>query len=178
MTRPFRVSREEDSNSVIFIVLRVYNIVSENPHPLVMKTTLWTRGCQIRAGVKKGDLILILGASGGVGLAAVQLAKAAGATVVAAASTSEKLRVCRDSGADLLLNYREGEGDWRGALKRLTEGRGIDVVVDIVGGSDCGVRNSCSTRTSYLEVCTSLSIAASCELWESVQFLTKNLFFH
>lgn len=72
-------------------------------------------------------------------MAAVQLAKAAGATVVAAASTSEKLRVCRDSGADLLLNYRESEGDWRGALKRLTGGRGIDVVVDNVGGLDCGV---------------------------------------
>lgn len=80
-----------------------------------------------------------MGASGGVGLAAMQLAKAAGATVVAAASTNEKLRVCRDSGADLLLNYRESEGNWRSTLKKLTGGRGIDVVVDTVGGLDCRV---------------------------------------
>ncbi|CAM9488266.1 unnamed protein product [Ascophyllum nodosum] len=112
---------------------------------------------RVRAKVKSGDLVLILGASGGVGLAAVQLAKAAGATVIAAASTAEKLRACRESGADLLLNYREGVGgkenggregassrgsdgrDWRSALKRLTKGKGVDVVVDNVGGSDCEI---------------------------------------
>ena len=115
----------------------------------------------MRAKVKSGDLVLILGASGGVGLAAVQLAKAAGATVIAAASTAEKLRACRESGADLLLNYREGVGgkenggregassrgsdgrDWRSALKRLTKGKGVDVVVDNVGGSDCEVPTFC-----------------------------------
>lgn len=73
--------------------------------------------------------------------------QAAGATVIAAASTPDKLQVCRDSGADMLLNYRERSGDeratggkggsWRGALKRLVGERGIDVVVDNVGGADC-----------------------------------------
>lgn len=73
--------------------------------------------------------------------------------MIAAASTREKLEVCRKSGADLLLNYREprasdgggkskaspkgAQGDWRGELKKLTAGRGVDVVLDNVGGSDC-----------------------------------------
>ncbi|CAM9456487.1 unnamed protein product [Ectocarpus sp. 13 AM-2016] len=100
---------------------------------------------RIRANLRRGELVLVLGASGGVGLAAVQLAKAAGATVIAAASTREKLQACRDSGADFLLNYRQGDdigggrrgGDWRGALKRVTGGRGVDVVLDNVGGADC-----------------------------------------
>lgn len=73
--------------------------------------------------------------------------QAAGATVIAAASTGDKLQACRDSGADLLLDYRQGDGngggrrggDWRGALKRLTGGRGVDVVLDNVGGADCEV---------------------------------------
>ncbi|CAM9857180.1 unnamed protein product, partial [Hapterophycus canaliculatus] len=102
---------------------------------------------RVRANLQRGELVLVLGASGGVGLAAVQLAKAAGAIVIAAASTQEKLQACRDSGADLLLNYREGHsggggvsgggGDWRRALKRLTGGRAVDVVLDNVGGADC-----------------------------------------
>ncbi|CAM9683719.1 unnamed protein product [Sphacelaria rigidula] len=103
---------------------------------------------RVRAKLQKGELVLVLGASGGVGLAAVQLAKAAGAIVVAAASTAEKLEACRASGADFLLNYRELEGDatgkgggggWRDALKELVGRRGIDVVLDSVGGADCEV---------------------------------------
>lgn len=75
--------------------------------------------------------------------------QAAGATVIAAASTPEKLRACAESGADFLLNYRrtndEGRkgkraGDsWRDELKRLVGGRGVDVVLDSVGGADCEV---------------------------------------
>lgn len=77
--------------------------------------------------------------------------QAVGATVIAAASSPDKLQACRDSGADLLLNYREEalplkendqrrRKDWRSALKRLTGGRGVDIVVDNVGGADCEVR--------------------------------------
>lgn len=74
--------------------------------------------------------------------------QAAGATVIAAASTPEKLETCRDSGADFLLNYRDPKdsragksraGNWRQALKRLVGPRGIDVVLDSVGGADCEV---------------------------------------
>lgn len=72
--------------------------------------------------------------------------QAAGATVIAAASTPEKLEACRESGADMLLKYRgqdrDGNGDsgsWREALKRLIGKRGVDVVLDVVGGSDCEV---------------------------------------
>ncbi|CAM9655451.1 unnamed protein product, partial [Choristocarpus tenellus] len=76
---------------------------------------------RVRAGVSPSDLVLVLGASGGVGLAAIQLAKAAGATVIAAASSPEKLHECQQSGADVLLDYGRGGkgrgrnwGQWRG----------------------------------------------------------------
>lgn len=86
-----------------------------------------------RAELKAGETVLILGAAGGVGLAAVGIAKAIGATVIAAASTDEKLAVCREHGADHTINY--SEGDLRTKIKELTAGKGPDVVVDPVGGS-------------------------------------------
>lgn len=85
-----------------------------------------------RAQLKEGETLLVLGASGGVGLAAVQLGKVMGARVIAAASTAEKLEVCRQSGADELVNY--SEPDWREKVKALTGGHGVDVIYDAVGG--------------------------------------------
>ena len=85
-----------------------------------------------RAQLKPGETLLVLGASGGVGLAAVQLGKAMGARVIAAASSDAKLAVCRENGADELINY--ASDDLRARVKAITAGRGVDVVYDPVGG--------------------------------------------
>ena len=85
-----------------------------------------------RAELKAGETLLVLGAAGGVGLAAIQLGKAFGAKVVAAASSVGKLQVCKDNGADELINY--ATEDLRARIKALTAGRGVDVVYDPVGG--------------------------------------------
>lgn len=79
----------------------------------------------------KPETLLVLGAAGGVGLAAVELGKLLGATVIAAASTDEKLAVCQQKGAAHLINYTTD--DLRERLKEITGGRGIDVVLDPVG---------------------------------------------
>ena len=85
-----------------------------------------------RAEIKAGETLLVLGAAGGVGLAAIQLGKAMGARVIAAASSDVKLKVCRDNGADELINY--GSEDLRARVKAITAGKGVDVVYDPVGG--------------------------------------------
>jgi len=84
-----------------------------------------------RAQLKEGETLLVLGAAGGVGLAAVNLGKIIGAKVIAAASTDEKLALCKEYGADGLINYTKE--DLRESLKALTGG-GVDVVYDPVGG--------------------------------------------
>lgn len=85
-----------------------------------------------RAQIKAGETIAILGASGGVGLAAVDLAKSMGARVIACASTSEKLALCKTYGADETINYNDE--DLKTRIKELTEGKGADVIFDPVGG--------------------------------------------
>ncbi|GAB3652807.1 NADPH:quinone oxidoreductase family protein [Ramlibacter alkalitolerans] len=85
-----------------------------------------------RGALKAGETVLVLGAAGGVGLAAVEIAKALGARVIAAASSDEKLAVCREHGADATINY--ATQDLRERIKALTDGRGVDVVYDPVGG--------------------------------------------
>ena len=85
-----------------------------------------------RAHLKPGETLLVLGASGGVGLAAVQLGKAMGARVIAAASSDAKLDVCRQNGADDVINY--ASDDLRARVKALTAGKGVDVIYDPVGG--------------------------------------------
>jgi NADPH2:quinone reductase len=85
-----------------------------------------------RAQLKAGETMLVLGAAGGVGLAAIEIGKALGARVIAAASSDEKLEVCRQHGADLLINY--SNADLREAVKAATDGRGPDVIYDPVGG--------------------------------------------
>ena len=85
-----------------------------------------------RGELKAGQTMLVLGAAGGVGLAAVEIGKAIGARVIAAASTDEKLAVCKAHGADVLINY--STQDLRAAIKDATAGLGPDVVYDPVGG--------------------------------------------
>jgi NADPH2:quinone reductase len=86
-----------------------------------------------RAALKAGETVLVLGAAGGVGSAAVQIAKAAGARVIAAASSPDKLAFCRSLGADATIDY--SQRDLRAALKEAADGRGPDVVYDPVGGA-------------------------------------------
>ena len=86
-----------------------------------------------RAELQAGETLLVLGAAGGVGLAAVELGKAMGARVIAAASSSEKLEVARKAGADDLVDYSDGE--LKDKVKALTDGRGADVIYDPVGGA-------------------------------------------
>jgi NADPH2:quinone reductase len=81
-----------------------------------------------RAQLKKGDTLLVLGAAGGVGLAAVELGKAMGANVIAAASTNEKLQICKTHGADELINYSDED-----LKKRVKELGGCDVIYDPIG---------------------------------------------
>lgn len=88
-----------------------------------------------RAQMKAGETVLVLGAAGGVGTAAIQIAKAAGARVIAAVSSDAKAQFCKTLGADATLNYGSGNAQaMRDAIKALTEGKGPDIVYDPVGG--------------------------------------------
>lgn len=84
-----------------------------------------------RARLAAGETVLVLGASGGVGLAAVECAKAMGARVIAGASSAEKLEIARQHGADALVNY--SAQDLKVAVKEMTDARGVDVIYDPVG---------------------------------------------
>ena len=85
-----------------------------------------------RGALQPGETMLVLGAAGGVGLAAIEIGKALGARVIAAASSDDKLAICRAHGADVLINY--STQDLREALKEATGGKGPDVIYDPVGG--------------------------------------------
>jgi len=89
-------------------------------------------GLKDRGRLQKGEAVAVLGAAGGAGLAALEIAKLMGARVIAVASSSEKLSVCQSHGADEVVNYRET--DLKAALRNLTYGEGVDVVYDCVGG--------------------------------------------
>jgi NADPH2:quinone reductase len=85
-----------------------------------------------RGQLQAGETLLVLGASGGVGISAIQIGKMMGARVIAAASTAQKLQVCKDNGADEVINY--AEEDLRARVKELTSKKGVDVIYDPVGG--------------------------------------------
>ena len=98
--------------------------------------TMYTCGTSLhalkqRANLQPGEKLLVLGAAGGVGLAAVQIGKLMGAHVVAAASTDEKLAICKASGADETINY--SQQDLKETAKAMTNGKGFDVIYDPVG---------------------------------------------
>ena len=86
-----------------------------------------------RARLRAGETVVVLGAAGGVGLAAVQIAHAAGARVIAAAGSAERLALCHEAGATAGIDYTQE--DLRDAIRRQTGGRGADVVIDVVGGA-------------------------------------------
>jgi NADPH2:quinone reductase len=94
-------------------------------------TTLYA--LQDRAQLRAGETLAVLGAAGGVGLAAVEIGKLMGARVIACASSAEKLAFTRQHGADMAVNY--AEEDLKDALRRVTDGHGPDVIYDPVGGS-------------------------------------------
>lgn len=99
-------------------------------------STMYTYGTSYhalndRAKLQPGETLLVLGAAGGVGLAAVQLGVLMGARVIAAASTEEKLAICRELGASETIDYTSE--DLRERIKELTDGKGVDVVYDPVG---------------------------------------------
>jgi NADPH2:quinone reductase len=104
-----------------------------------------------RGQLKSGETLLVLGAAGGVGTAAIQIGKALGARVIAAASSDEKCALCRSIGADETINY--ATANVRDELKRLTDGKGPDVVYDPVGGDLAEpVFRSIAWRGRYLVV--------------------------
>ena len=104
-----------------------------------------------RAALKAGETVLVLGAAGGVGTAAIQIAKAVGARVIAAASSAEKCALCKSLGADATIDY--STGNLREQIKALTNGQGPDVVYDPVGGDFAeAVFRSIAWRGRYLVV--------------------------
>ena len=104
-----------------------------------------------RAQLKAGETLLVLGAAGGVGTAAIQIGKVLGARVIAAASSDEKCAFCKSLGADATINYTAGS--IRDELKKLTDGKGPDVVYDPVGGDLAEpVFRSIAWRGRYLVV--------------------------
>ena len=104
-----------------------------------------------RGQLQAGEWVLVLGAAGGIGTSAIQIAKAAGAKVIAAASTREKADFCRTVGADDVIDL--GSEDVRARLKDITGGRGPDVVLDPVGGAVAEpVFRSIAWRGRYLVI--------------------------
>jgi NADPH:quinone reductase len=108
-----------------------------------------------RGALREGETVLILGAAGGVGTAAIQVAKQAGARVIAAAGSDAKCELCRQVGADATINYsvHAPGGSLRDQIKSLTDGRGPDVVYDPVGGEFAEpVFRSIAWRGRYLVI--------------------------
>jgi len=104
-----------------------------------------------RGELKAGETLLVLGAAGGVGIAAIEIGKALGARVIACASTADKLAVCREHGADETINYNTE--DMRERIKAITGGKGVDMVYDSVGGAYAEpALRSCAWRGRYLVV--------------------------
>ncbi|HMK21928.1 MAG TPA: NADPH:quinone oxidoreductase family protein [Terriglobales bacterium] len=104
-----------------------------------------------RGALKQGETLLVLGASGGVGIAAIEIGKALGARVIAAASSEHKRSICREHGADEVIDYTAS--DLKPLLAALTGGKGVDVVFDPVGGAftEAALRN-CAWRGRHLVI--------------------------
>ncbi|GAB2707871.1 NADPH:quinone oxidoreductase family protein [Aliiglaciecola aliphaticivorans] len=107
-------------------------IPDEEAAALVTAHATAHHGLKQRANIQPGETLVVTGAAGGTGLAAVQIGKAMGAKVIAVCSTQEKLDIAKQNGADVLINYTEN--DLKTALKEATDGKGADVVYECVGG--------------------------------------------
>lgn len=115
-------------------VVKVPEAVSFETAAATLLTYLTTiHALEDRAHLRAGETLLVLGASGGVGIAAVQLGKLLGATVIAAASSDAKIAFCKEQGADLGIVY--SREDLKERAKALTSGSGVDVIYDAVGGA-------------------------------------------
>ena len=114
----------------VFVLPDTIDAASAAAFPVAYGTSHF--GLKYKAGLVAGEVLLVHGAAGGVGLTAVEIGKRLGATVIATASGAEKVRVCADAGADYALNSRAE--NLRDQIKEATEGRGVDVVYDPVGG--------------------------------------------
>ncbi len=97
-----------------------------------------------RSNLKAGETLLVTGAAGGTGLAAIQIAKAIGAKVIAVCSSEEKLAIAKENGADILIN--SGDAEVKSAIKFATDGRGVDVAYDCVGGE---LFNACLSNMAW-----------------------------
>ena len=106
------------------------NFKTASGFPMVYSTSYYA--LKQRANLQPGETFLVLGASGGVGVTAVELGKLMGAQVIAGASSEEKLQFAKKAGADFLINY--SDGDLKTKIKELTKGKGADVIYDPVGG--------------------------------------------
>ncbi len=111
-----------------------------------------------QAGLKPGEDVLVLGASGGVGSAGVQIAKLCGARVIATSSSEEKLRLIRELGADEVINYREAAFDE--AVLELTGGRGVDVVFDTQAGDTWRKSLNCTAKGGRVVICSGMQGAS------------------
>ncbi len=93
--------------------------------------TVWSNVFE-RAGLRSGETLLVQGGSSGIGVMAIQIAKALGATVLSTAGSAEKCQACLDLGADRAIHYREQ--DFAAVVRDCTQGRGVDVILDMVAG--------------------------------------------
>lgn len=107
-------------------------IPSEEAAALVTAHATAHHALKQRANIQPGETLVVTGAAGGTGLAAVQIGKQMGAKVIAVCSTAEKLQTAKENGADVLINYTEQ--DLKKAIKQATDGKGADVVYECVGG--------------------------------------------
>ena len=118
-----------------------------------------------RGKLQAGETVLVHGAAGGTGFAAVQLAKALGATVIATAGGAEKAAACRELGADVAIDYTKG--DWVTAVNGATKGRGADIVFDPVGGETFEKSADCIAPEGRL-----LPIGFACGRWGNIPPVT------
>lgn len=132
------------ASHVVADVTKVIKIPDDMPYEeascLVLTYGTSHHALKDRAAIQPGETLLILGAAGGVGAAAIELGKAAGARVIAAVSSEEKAQFCRDLGADETLIYpreldRDAQREFSSQIKKLAGGDGVDVVYDAVGGN-------------------------------------------
>ena len=117
--------------SRVFALPQQMDFVTAAAFPITYATS--HHALKDRARLRSGETLLVLGAAGGVGLTAIEIGKIMGARVIACASSDEKLALCRQYGADAVINY--ASADLREQVRELTGGKGVDVVYDPVGGA-------------------------------------------